>query len=275
MHLIRRMSARVRARSPLAAALTAAVLVPTASAQHLGDVGLFVSNGVITTNEIFDGGDLTPRRVFGAVLGEFGIPGVGDEPGFDNDPGTFQPGSIISFTIASALKVWDGTKFVTTAADPTDGVRMKLSFANLSETTGSGPVDGFGLAVAPNGEWHIHYIFELLPATGEFVTEPGAYLLKLWLHSNQDGLAASKPFWIVFNHELDDEAFDLILESAETSLDCTSDLNGDCIVDGADLAILLGNWGAASGGDVGDLNDDGAVDGADLAIVLGSWGNCE
>ena len=47
------------------------------------------------------------------------------------------------------------------------------------------------------------------------------------------------------------------------------DLNGDGIVDGADLATLLGDWG---GPGAGDLNGDGVVDGADLAILLGNWG---
>ena len=46
------------------------------------------------------------------------------------------------------------------------------------------------------------------------------------------------------------------------------DLDGDGDVDGADLGLLLGNWGGAG---VGDLNDDGVVDGADLGLLLGAW----
>jgi hypothetical protein len=46
------------------------------------------------------------------------------------------------------------------------------------------------------------------------------------------------------------------------------DLNGDGIVDGADLGILLGAWGTSG---PGDLNGDGVVDGADLGILLGAW----
>jgi len=49
-----------------------------------------------------------------------------------------------------------------------------------------------------------------------------------------------------------------------------ADINGDGFVNGADLSMLLGNWGAASG--AGDLNGDGLRDGADLAILLGDWG---
>jgi hypothetical protein len=49
----------------------------------------------------------------------------------------------------------------------------------------------------------------------------------------------------------------------------TGDLNDDGLVDGADIAILLGAWGTAD--PVADLTGDGNVDGADLAIVLGNW----
>jgi hypothetical protein len=48
-----------------------------------------------------------------------------------------------------------------------------------------------------------------------------------------------------------------------------ADLNGDGVVDGADLAALLASWGPGSV--PADLNGDGTVDGADLAILLASW----
>lgn len=57
--------------------------------------------------------------------------------------------------------------------------------------------------------------------------------------------------------------------------ECTADLSGDRLVDGADIAVLLGQWGAPSpGGQSADLNQDGAVDGVDIALVLWSWGEC-
>ena len=48
------------------------------------------------------------------------------------------------------------------------------------------------------------------------------------------------------------------------------DLTGDGFVTGADLGILLGNWGLTSG--TSDLNQDGIVNGADLGALLGAWG---
>ncbi len=48
-----------------------------------------------------------------------------------------------------------------------------------------------------------------------------------------------------------------------------ADLNGDGVVDGADLGLLLNNWGNSG---LGDINGDGAVDGADLGLLLNNWG---
>lgn len=47
------------------------------------------------------------------------------------------------------------------------------------------------------------------------------------------------------------------------------DLDGDGFVNGADLGILLSNFG--SSGPVGDLNNDCLVDGADLGELLANW----
>jgi hypothetical protein len=59
--------------------------------------------------------------------------------------------------------------------------------------------------------------------------------------------------------------------SGPAVLPCTQDLNSDSVVDGADLGLLLGNWGNPG---TGDLNSDGTVNGADLGLLLGAWGPC-
>jgi len=48
------------------------------------------------------------------------------------------------------------------------------------------------------------------------------------------------------------------------------DLNGDGVVDGADIGLFSTIWGTDGGG-VGDVNGDGIVDGADLALILAGW----
>jgi len=49
-----------------------------------------------------------------------------------------------------------------------------------------------------------------------------------------------------------------------------ADVNGDCAVDGADIAKLLGEWGPREWS-VADLDGDGVVDGRDLGLMLGEW----
>jgi hypothetical protein len=49
------------------------------------------------------------------------------------------------------------------------------------------------------------------------------------------------------------------------------DLDLDGRVDGNDLGIMLGWWGAVNY-PIGDLNFDGVIDGLDLGILLGNWG---
>ena len=52
------------------------------------------------------------------------------------------------------------------------------------------------------------------------------------------------------------------------------DINGDGVVDCADLGLLLIDWGncPAKGPCNGDLNGDGMVDGVDLGLMLQNWG---
>ena len=52
---------------------------------------------------------------------------------------------------------------------------------------------------------------------------------------------------------------------------CTADVNADGTVDGADLGLLVGNWG---GSGAGDIDATGSVDGADLGLLLSGWGAC-
>ena len=49
------------------------------------------------------------------------------------------------------------------------------------------------------------------------------------------------------------------------------DLNGDGVVDTADLGILIGAFGTAD--PVADINNDGIVDTADLGILIGAFGS--
>jgi Astacin (Peptidase family M12A)/Immunoglobulin I-set domain/Dockerin type I domain/Galactose oxidase, central domain len=58
------------------------------------------------------------------------------------------------------------------------------------------------------------------------------------------------------------------------SVSVPADLNGDGVVSGLDLALLLGQWGRcpATGGCAADLDGSGVVNGLDLAMLLAAWG---
>jgi len=56
---------------------------------------------------------------------------------------------------------------------------------------------------------------------------------------------------------------------------CPGDVVETGVIDGIDLAAVLGAWGTSGQGSFDtDTNDDGIVDGIDLATVLGGWGAC-
>ena len=59
-------------------------------------------------------------------------------------------------------------------------------------------------------------------------------------------------------------------------INCPADINGDGLVDGADLNLLLASWGDCPIDEPcpADINHDGVVDGADLNSLLGAWGPC-
>jgi hypothetical protein len=51
---------------------------------------------------------------------------------------------------------------------------------------------------------------------------------------------------------------------------CVGDLHMDGTVDGADLGVLLAEWGTAGA----DLDGDGVTGGSDLGLLLAAWGPC-
>lgn len=55
---------------------------------------------------------------------------------------------------------------------------------------------------------------------------------------------------------------------------CVSDINGDGVVGGADLGMLLSSWGPAATSNAADLDASGVVDGADLGRLMTDWGPC-
>lgn len=59
------------------------------------------------------------------------------------------------------------------------------------------------------------------------------------------------------------------IQYGRSDLRSESDLDGNGIVDGGDLGLLLSNWGTPC---LGELTGDFVTDGADLGVMLANWG---
>lgn len=71
--------------------------------------------------------------------------------------------------------------------------------------------------------------------------------------------------------EVVDESGWMIDPDSAATAPLPGDLNGDALVDGADLGLLLGAWGTCRGSCPEDIDGTGIVDGADLGLLLGAW----
>lgn len=118
---------------------------------------------------------------------------------------------------------------------------------------------GFGVHAPPVGAVYTILSAPLGSLSGTFMNDPISFVpgnVYLWSVGYPSTLVA-----------------DLVTLTVAAIIPCPADLNGNGIVDGADLGILLGSWGPCAGC-LADFGMDGIVDGADLGILLGSWGAC-
>lgn len=109
--------------------------------------------------------------------------------------------------------------------------------------------------------------------------------------SNSHGSARSRAVPLVVDLDTDDcdadgttDACEIASGAADANDDgipdacqCLADVDGNHAIDGADLGLLLSQWGPTQ--PTGpwfrcDLNADGRVDGADLGVLLSGWGAC-
>jgi formylglycine-generating enzyme required for sulfatase activity len=56
---------------------------------------------------------------------------------------------------------------------------------------------------------------------------------------------------------------------------CPGDLDHDGEVGGADIGLLLSDWGPCGSACLYDLNNDSKVNGGDLGLLLAGWGHCQ
>lgn len=263
-HPVPCMTSRLR---PVAIAAMLLAATSVASAQlHQGDIVLSVPKGAIETGVFApDSGEVVPDRVFGGTFGDSGFAGFTGNPGFDAVPGTFAPGTRVGFDAVAGLR-----RFVGDGLAPAPDAQLVVSFLTLSRTIASEPVAGFDLAVQSSGGFHRHLSFTL-QGTSSPLPPAGIYVIELEMYSTDSSVERSEPFFIAFDFGAGplarQEAIDWIADHL-LAPPCPADLDGDAVVGGGDLAVLLAGWGGPSP----DLDGDGVVGGSDLAVLLSSWG---
>lgn len=124
------------------------------------------------------------------------------------------------------------------------------------------PLDLFITRTADLGETYSPPVaFAAAPEVAEFESQ---------IRSTADG----SEFYMVWQSTVD--GFTTTDFRAGVAVDPTQnpDINGDGVVDGADLAELIGAWGVCPKKGVpcrADLDGSGMVDGTDLSILIGAW----
>ena len=239
----------------------------SAMAQHAGDIRLEVEdNALLVSGPI---GESDTGGVFYGEFGDTGFPGYTSNPGFDAQPNTL-PAGRIGFRVLAGLSRWDSDQGAW--LDPADvGESLEISFITLSTLVEDDPIDGFDLAVQPDGGWHRHVNFELMNDAKGMRT-PGVYRLDLSLYSTM-GIADSNSFTIAFGYEAsEEEASEALASLSNDETECPADLDGNGVVNGADFGLLLAAFG--SDDSAADLDGDGIVTGSDIGLLLSVWGSC-
>ncbi|MGA1057090.1 MAG: GC-type dockerin domain-anchored protein [Phycisphaerales bacterium] len=178
-----------------------------------------------------------------------------------------------TFTVGDAYR-WDfnGKTWVPTVLGSLPGTFQPFGLAAARSITADGStIVGYNRFSANNGTGFIWTAQDGMRSVADYLADNGvtvpANLLLLDLPAISDD--GSTIVGIAFDTTLNRyRGFRILI-----STPCEADLNGDGTVNGADLAILLGDWGAGAGSPA-DFNGDGTVNGADLAILLGAWGDC-
>jgi hypothetical protein len=99
-----------------------------------------------------------------------------------------------------------------------------------------------------------------------------AVLLVEWsADCNNDGIV---DYGQILQGELADLNTDGVPDICQQPICADADLFRDFNVNGADLGILLSQWGPNTSLTVSDINSDGVVNGADLGLLLSFWGAC-
>jgi hypothetical protein len=100
---------------------------------------------------------------------------------------------------------------------------------------------------------------------------PDGYVIEWSADCDADGIV---DYGQILQGHLPDTNGNGVPDACEVLTCANADLFRDSNINGADLGILLAQWGEANAQTVSDINRDGAVDGVDLGLLLSFWGPC-
>ena len=210
------------AKQYVVAALTAGLTASFALAQtpdDYEDVGIKVENGRVVTkamSEPFPGGvDFSDSRVFS---GEFIVQGgltFTDEPGLFAQDNTFAPGSIFSFNVLKALRVWNGTNFDTISSER---LRLELGLASVFTPTTDSLTTGLSFNVPFSGGFDQHFDVFLVDSALGNSTTTGIFLLEVEYSNSLLTAGPSLSNFILFNNNASAPDFDAAADYVTNTL---------------------------------------------------------
>ena len=244
----------------------------TSSVALVGDVAVHGLGGEIDTLVYLHGGatmDITMAHTR-VVVNDWFIPVVGSN--IEGDGALdIMPGGTVRFVEPMSVAVdVNNAGLVETDGDSDD---VGYTYINGDYTQASTGRMAVGIAGPSPLEYDVYETTGDANLEGElFVQLVGGYVPMNG--ETFDVLTANGSLNGTFDTLIADPRFSVSYEGSTVVLTftgCSSDLNGDAVVNGADLAMLLAAWGMP--GDA-DFNGDGTINGSDLAILLASWGEC-
>jgi hypothetical protein len=167
--------------------------------------------------------------------------------------------------------------------------RSQRLWVNVKVVVNVSDMQQFDLLADGNVVWSVVYPQEQVPPEGAWIEVPSSQSIslrvtplgacsgsehELSIHArdcNGDGAADVSQ---IQNGTLPDINGNWIPDVCEVPTCADADFFRDFNVNGADLGILLSQWGPSNALTVSDLNLDGTVDGLDLGIFLAFWGPC-
>jgi len=255
---------------------TIALTVTVATAAHAGELHsadfiLALDNDHIVTGAIDpDTGSLVfPSRVKSAVLGAEGFPNFTNDPGFNAQLGTLDPGMNIGFDILAAPRVWnDADAHFDDIA--TETLTVRAAGQNINAPTADTVVPGivFGQATLdPAASFHHHLQYLLNGGLPPAID--GIWLLQIQLWSPSAGIDASDSLYLVFAQGDGEAQLDDAIAWVEDNLiaqPCPADFNADGTLNFFDVSAFLTAFNTAD--PAADLTNDGALNFFDISAFL-------